>query len=189
MNIVRKTATTLGGIFFAVLLIAALAPKATRGIAAALVEVTNTASNAVPTEDGPGNFPFAASTCNALSGCSQGQAQSFDVPLTTSTGLPVKRLVIEDVSAQCTIASGDSVWVAVTVPFSADNVQLGHTGIVQYDFPATLTSATNAVVHQTTRIYADPGASVSTYIVATGLSGLGTADVCFFTLVGHLETK
>ena len=51
MNLVRKTATTLGGIFLAVLLIAALAPKATRGIAAALVQVTNTASNPVPNRD------------------------------------------------------------------------------------------------------------------------------------------
>ncbi len=184
MNILRKTITTLGGVFLAALLITALAPKAARGVAAALVEVTNTASNAVPTEDGPGNFPFTATTCDNSSGCFPGQAQSFDVPLTTSTGLPVKRLVIEDVSAQCNIASGDSVWVAVTVPFSADNVQLGHTAVVQYSFPSTLTNTTNAVVHQTTRIYADPGASVSTYI-ANGNNG----DVCFFTLAGHLETK
>jgi hypothetical protein len=49
MNIIRKAVTTLAGIFLAVLLIAALAPKATRGVVAALVQVTNTTANPVPT--------------------------------------------------------------------------------------------------------------------------------------------
>jgi hypothetical protein len=53
MNLLRKVVTSLGSITLAALLLAALAPKATRGVAAALVQVTNTASNAVPTEDGP----------------------------------------------------------------------------------------------------------------------------------------
>ena len=39
MNYVRKTMSALGGIFLAALLIAALAPKATRGVAAALVQI------------------------------------------------------------------------------------------------------------------------------------------------------
>jgi hypothetical protein len=44
MKMIRKAVSALGGIFLAALLIAALAPKATRGIAAALVQITNTAS-------------------------------------------------------------------------------------------------------------------------------------------------
>jgi hypothetical protein len=51
MNVVRKAVSALGGIFLAALLIAALAPKATRGIAAALVQVTNTAANPVQNQD------------------------------------------------------------------------------------------------------------------------------------------
>jgi hypothetical protein len=39
MNHVRKLLSTLGGIFLAALLIAALAPKAARGVAAALVQI------------------------------------------------------------------------------------------------------------------------------------------------------
>jgi hypothetical protein len=39
MNHVRKLLSTLGGIFVAALLIAALAPKAARGVAAALVQI------------------------------------------------------------------------------------------------------------------------------------------------------
>lgn len=51
MNVLRKAVSALGGIFLAALLIAALAPKATRGIAAALVQVTNTATNPVQNQD------------------------------------------------------------------------------------------------------------------------------------------
>jgi hypothetical protein len=39
MNYVRKVLSALGGIFLATLLIAALAPKAARGVAAALVQI------------------------------------------------------------------------------------------------------------------------------------------------------
>jgi hypothetical protein len=39
MNHVRKLMSTLGGIFLAALLVAALAPKAARGVAAALVQI------------------------------------------------------------------------------------------------------------------------------------------------------
>jgi hypothetical protein len=39
MNVMRKAVSALGGIFLAALLIAALAPKATRGVAAALVQI------------------------------------------------------------------------------------------------------------------------------------------------------
>jgi hypothetical protein len=51
MNILRRTLTSLGGVLLAALLIAALAPKATRGVAAALVQVTNTPANPVPNRD------------------------------------------------------------------------------------------------------------------------------------------
>jgi len=97
MNLIRKALTTLGGILLAALFIAALAPKATRGIAAALVQVTNTSANPVPTvaADSPANFPFAAPICFQIP-LTCGGAQSFIVPTTTSTGLPVKRLVIEN---------------------------------------------------------------------------------------------
>ena len=51
MNIMRKAVSASGGVFLAALLIAALAPKATRGIAAALVQVANTAANPAMTQD------------------------------------------------------------------------------------------------------------------------------------------
>lgn len=62
MSMIRKALTALGGIFLAALLIAALAPKATRGIAAALVQVVNTAANPAITSnmDDPGRIPYQA---------------------------------------------------------------------------------------------------------------------------------
>lgn len=51
MNYIRKAVTTLGGIFLAALLLATLAPRATRAIVATLVQVANTPSNPVPTAD------------------------------------------------------------------------------------------------------------------------------------------
>jgi hypothetical protein len=185
MNLLRKTATTLGGIFLAVLLFAALAPKATRGIAAALVQVTNTASNAVPTEDGPGNFPFAATLCAGVGTNSPTCATSvsaFLVPLTTSTGAAVKRLVIEDVSAFCFNGQGDAVFPLIAVPLPADSVGFGE---LEYAFPTTLTGSV-ATAHSPARIYADPGAQIS-----PGVSGFisDTGDFCILSLTGHLETK
>lgn len=60
MNLLRKLLSALGGVFLAALLLAALAPRAARGVAAALVQVTNTTSNPVPTisADNPAKHPF-----------------------------------------------------------------------------------------------------------------------------------
>ena len=102
MNTIRKALTTLGGIFLAALLIAALAPKATRGIAAALVQVTNTSANPVPTVSADANFPDHALLCTNECGP---LPESFSVPSTTTTGVPVKRLVIEDLNVICNAGS------------------------------------------------------------------------------------
>ena len=51
MNLIKKTVSSLGGVLLAALLIAALAPKATHGLVAALVQVTNTTSNPAATLD------------------------------------------------------------------------------------------------------------------------------------------
>ena len=185
MNLVRKTATTLGGIFFAVLLIAALAPKATRGIAAALVQVTNTATNAVPTEDGPGNFPFGVVECAEIGNSNCGSSlPPFFVPATTSTGAAVKRLVIEDVSAACGALDGSVVSsVVLDVPLPADHVSLDGASSLRYLF--TLTPP-DGFAHSTVRMYADPGTAINTEMLG---SFVGRGADCSLYLTGHLETK
>lgn len=188
MNIIRKTLTTLGGIFFAVLLIAALAPKATRGIAAALVQVTNTTANPVPTvsADSPANFPFAASLCLEAPSGSCG-AQSFVVPTTTSTGLPVKRLVIENVSGSCNLTPGISQFqLDLEVPVAGSSIPLF------FPFPLVPASPSNSagrfiVGGSAVRIYADPGTTV--FIGANSELLTGDFEFCPLVVAGHLETK
>ena len=51
MNYIKKAVSTLGGVFLPALLIAALAPRVTRAVVAALVQVANTPANPVPTSD------------------------------------------------------------------------------------------------------------------------------------------
>jgi hypothetical protein len=194
MNILRKTATTLGGIFFAVLLIAALAPKATRGIAAALVQVTNTASNAVPTEDGPGNFPFGVIGCADIGNVACETSLPPSVPVTTSTGAAVKRLVIEDLNVAC--GTNDPARVVtlfeLDVPLPADNSVQEGGSVFRYEFPLTAIDdgfgGSNG--HFPVRIYADPGTAFSTTRVfgPPGL-GVGNTPFCSYYLTGHLETK
>jgi hypothetical protein len=191
MNIIRKALTTLGGILFAALLIAALAPKATRGIAAALVQVTNTGSNAVPTFAGPGSFPFGATLCaNTLNTVCGTSTPSFVVPLTTSTGAAVTRLVIEDVSAHCDMDQGDAIWPSINVPLPADSVMAGPSTL-QYHFPVTPVGGpigtVSGVTHSPARIYADPGALIETQVSGFFADTHGAS--CNIFLSGHLETK
>lgn len=76
MSTIRKALTALGAIFLLTLLLAALAPKAARGFAAALVQVANTTANPAITSnmDDPGRIPYQAqvsgttgSNCTATS--------------------------------------------------------------------------------------------------------------------------
>lgn len=118
----RRVLSTLAGIFLAALLIAALAPKATRGVAALLVQVVNTASNPVSVEDVAPHEVFQAN-------CSSG-AEGF-----TSVGCSIavpagKRLVVQTGSIHIELdtgvhvlgssffasAGGDSATVVLNVP-------------------------------------------------------------------------
>ena len=175
MNILRKAVTTLGGVFLAALLITALAPRAVRGITATIVEVTNTSANPVPTVSADANFPYEALICVGEE-CplpSPGAA-TFTVPTTTTTGVPVKRLVIEDVDAtNCELMDG-AVFVGLVQPPSADNNGLSGFGEMQSFFFAKQRA--------TVRIYANPGATA--FVNAASTFGL-----CEVVFSGHLETK
>jgi hypothetical protein len=61
MSLIRKAVSALGGIFLAALLIAAIAPRATHAVVAALVQVTNTTANPVPVTQASAFHPFQSS--------------------------------------------------------------------------------------------------------------------------------
>ncbi|MGA7913915.1 MAG: hypothetical protein WCA00_01670 [Candidatus Acidiferrales bacterium] len=188
MNMIRKSITLLGSITVLALLLAALLPRAARGVAAALVQVTNTASNAVPVVNSPGNFPFMATACVAFIGetCPPGFDSAFSVPLTTSTGLPVKRLVIEEVSGLCQIASNVSIDVAVYIQNPADYVTAGNSPVFIFIPSLDLPGGGNFL--SAVRIYADPGTDVFTELHGARTGGIISPTECNLTLMGHLET-
>ena len=175
MNLIQKAFTTLVGVFLAALLIATLAPKATRGVAAALVQVTNTSANPVPTVSADANFPYEAQLC-AGSICTVSQS-SFSVPATTTTGVPVKRLVIEDLNANCDVTAPESNFFELFVPPAAD---ANGTESVRYLFVLTDQLGSISAAHEIARLYADPLATVS---------AISSSEHCIVILTGHLETK
>jgi hypothetical protein len=180
MSFIRKAATTLGAVFFAALLITALAPKAVRGIAATLVQVTNTSANPVATVSADTNFSYVAFICSGACNANifSPIPTSFTVPSTTTTGVPVKRLVIEDLNATCNQGQPGPGIVTLLVPTPADGTAPGAN--LAYNF--VLNPVGGSVIgHAIVRLSVDPSATVS-------LSG--SADTpCFVTLGGHLETK
>jgi hypothetical protein len=197
MNIIRKAVTTLGGIFLAALLIAALAPKTARGIAAALVQVTNTSSNPVPTV--MSGTPFEAATCHSF-GATQGalcgaQSSDFVVPSITAAGAPVKRLVVEHVSGICTGENTPLIAAILIGPFVADAVP-NTAGSMFHYFPLILQTTgpgPSGLTEQdysfggTTRIYFNPGDTVTQ---RTELFVPSNVDaLCFAQVEGTLVTQ
>jgi hypothetical protein len=171
MNLIRKTLTLLGTITLLALLLAALAPRAARGVAAALVQITNTSANAVPTVSGPGNFPFTANLCSPGTVTCGALPSSFTVPATTSTGASVRRLVIEQFSGSC--FDNDFAVLFVQAPSDHFGVSTGDT----FFFP---TGAGSPFFNASTHIYADAGTLV----------GASSGEICSnVTLLGHLETQ
>jgi hypothetical protein len=180
MTILRKAVTTLGGVFLAVLLITALAPRAVRGITATLVQVTNTSASPVPTVSDDANFPYEALICSGdcNSNIFSPISASFAVPSATTTGVPVKRLVIEDLSASCVQVDAGPGLVTLLVPTSADSTAPGS----NFSHTFLLNPASGGIfAHEIVRLYVDPSATVT-------VNG-GVNTPCFVTLTGHLETK
>jgi hypothetical protein len=192
MTHVRKALSTLGGVFLAALLIAALAPRATRGIAAALVQVVNTSANPVPTREvGFGNEPFQTALCTSdgdQSGFCGPLTSSFTVPTTTSDGAAVRRLVIESLGGQCNGTTLPVLSVFLVMSMSANNVNgvsnVGRQFIVQ---PAPgLPGAEAEIFSATTKLYADPNTVVGMEVEAPPFA---TGDRCEGSVSGYLVTQ
>lgn len=191
MNVVRKMLSALGGIFLAALFIALLAPKATRGIAAALVQVVNTAANPVPTREvGIGNEPFQTFLCASAgdqSGFCSPFPSSFTVPATTSDGAAVRRLVIESLSGECNGTNVPVASVILRVFMSANNVN----GIGSVDEQFILQPAPGNPALQiygtTTKMYADPNTAVL-FEVEAPINQI-TGYHCQGSLIGYLVTE
>lgn len=179
MNYLRKVPSALGGIFLAALLIAALAPKATRAIAAALVQVVNTPANPVVTTDSLGTATLLQLECQATSAFgSTGNFESVCVTVGSFTVPDGKRAIVENVDGNCFAPVGATiaaVQLFVTPPLVAHSLPLLFQGSAfgsnhyAYNFPF--------------RLYADPGQQFVLNILTNDATG---SSSCTALITGRL---
>jgi len=183
MNYIRKAVTALGGIFLAALLIAALAPRATRGIAAALVQVTNAPSNPVPTLDveSPGYSTIVSIGCQAQTsagplnyaiGCYLGSGNTTESTYAVPRG---QRLVMQQFDANCSAPKGVTISEAVLL-YSTPPTSFVTSNIV---LPGNASGDVNYPLHY----YADTGSNIQFAGFTSDSSGQTT---CTVNVTGYL---
>lgn len=161
----------------------------------ARVTVVNTPSQPVPTVahvTQPFHIPLCIDFGTQSGSCHNPQRypnanSSFTVPMTTSDGHTVERMVIEYVSCSCeSSGQGQSVFELLLGTVLNENSPFP----AAYDaFPvATSTTSNIQIVSQQTRLYADPGSPLS--LSFGGEPGLPAVDgtSCSMTLTGYLTT-
>ena len=140
--------------------------------------------------DRPSNEPFSGSIC-ILNGSGVDPCDSphsgFGVPTTTS-GKTVKRLVIEYVSGSCEMSRPDTFLLVVELGIDAA-LSSGRTHyLVPVGVPNVSGGGNFYAVAQQTRIYANPGQSVTIGPVLRGASA-DWSTVCNFQVEGSLITQ
>jgi hypothetical protein len=186
----------------AAILAAAIAPKAARALAAALVQVTNTTANPVPNLDvnTPGEEPLETMICvddgafSSFGVCAGTYPVSlkpiipgpnnFIVPSTTSDGANVKRLVIENASGFCVTNGAQSGGgLSLSASINENVVNNESSVVLVIPVPQAVVASELAVFSQPTRFYVDPGQTL------TLAPFFGSDVVCNLNLTGHLVTK
>jgi len=189
MQIVQRLFITLGGVFFAALLVAALAPKAVHGVAAALVQVTNASSNPVPNRD-VDNDARQAVTLDIGTGYPPNGMSPFDLP--GNNGVPYvvpagKRLVIDYIGGKLLIANDPAAPPNIGIQFAVNtgNGPFLETIpiITQPQYFETVTSETFWTFSFPTHLYVDSTASPVQLLAS---SRVGSIDTVYATLSGHL---
>jgi hypothetical protein len=187
MNVIRKAVSALGGIFLAALLIAVLAPKATRGVVATLVQVTNTPANPVPTLDADNPAYQPASLEFTLDDAA---STSITAPSSLPSGGAYRELVINWVTGVC--FGNSSLPAPSTISVKTDGSQLSFFGATSASGPATYFGTK-------TSLYASPGSTIS--LVALNGSGIqidfpleavgtnGAAASCLVNADGYYVTQ
>jgi|SRR5215469_16512899 len=185
---------------------AAFAPRIAHAITATLVQVVNTGSNPVPTADG-GTY-FEANVCHQR-GSSTDCAPSgsgpdhFVVPLTTSAGAAVKRLVIEHVSGICSTYNNTLILgPAFYGGFAPDSAPNGSGALAHYiSIPPTsgnnyVNSPSNIqesdyLFSQPTHFVFNPGDNVGeiVWFSFNDANNIHQDLYCSSSLEGHLETQ
>lgn len=196
MRLLKRALAVLGTVVAVAVIAALVAPKAAHALVATFVQVVNTSANPVPTV--MSGTPFEAATCHGF-GPTQGsicggQGSDFVVPTMTTTGVPVKRLVVENYSGVCTGENTPLLAAILIGPFVAD-AQPNTASLMFHYFPLTLetTMPFNGGTErdysfgQTTRLYFNPGDTVSQRIELFIPSDVDA--FCFAQVEGTLVTQ
>jgi len=189
MNVLRRITMGIGGTVVVALVIGLAAPKTVRAVVSTLVTVANTPANPVPNRDvdNSANFPFSSEVCIGDANFCQGVTDGFTVPAATSSGVPVKRLIIESISGACDDTSGGSNFIAGVVLQTAAPADSSNSSVEIVVLPAIQTEPGWAVFNASVHFYASPGASV-----LEGTSGVhsgGFGGGCFEAVSGYLVTQ
>lgn len=188
MKFAKRLLMVAGAVALAGLLSVMMAPRAVHALVSTLVTVANTSSNSIPINDGGfAEEPFEW-TGVTVSGST---SSTFTAPSVTADGRTVRRLVIEDITADCSGLSSSTPGIAVepggsSTSFSAAGSTLfsDTTAGIQFFIPFAPAIGSEQDLSQTTRIYVDAGTSVSFFYLQ--VTGGGT---CTFSALGHLVVQ
>ena len=162
----RKTITAAGAILLAAMLIAALAPKVTRGVVAAFIRDVDQAARH-PFSTSCGN-PNPAATTEAFVDCS-------------TPAIPAgEEVVIENVSI---LAIGEHTNFGAAASVAATEGSTVHSFYLNPMFDSDIAQPTSSVIQgtQAVRFYADPGTSIDCRVTTTGANPSGFQVNCQFS--------
>jgi hypothetical protein len=170
MNLVRKSILPVVGVVAVLLIVALASPRAVHAVAATLVQITNTATNAVPTvaADNPALQPFAWT----------GTSNNGNIYFLFQTPAD-KRLVLETYSLECGGPQGSPMaWVPdIRLFLQTANQQL------EFNYVTTVfNNNLQMISSQVFRLYPDPGTTVS---IASG-SAVPNNWYCWASVSGYL---
>jgi hypothetical protein len=181
----KKLLPIAASLLLVVAIVSVLGTREVHALVATLVQVVNTPNQPVPNRDvdHPANEPFQF---EAISRTTPVNFASFTTPTTTADGKTVQRLVIELVTVSCSALPSPASGIRVAAfPFSraGANLGLGTENDVYLPFPNN-PAATEQVLSQQTRIYVDPGVSVSMNALSFESGG-----VCAYTASGYFVVQ
>ncbi len=189
MNLPRRIAMAIGGTVAVALVIGLAAPKTVHALVSALVTVANTSANPVPNRDvdNSANFPFSSEVCFGDANFCQSVPGQFTVPTVTSSGAPIKRLIIETISGVCENPSGGSNFIAGIALNTSAPTDSSNGSLETVFLPAVQTEPGFAMFNRIVHFYANPGASVVEG--SSGASSSFLAGGCLAAVSGHLVTQ
>ncbi len=184
MNFAKRTLMVVGVVALAVLIVAVLAPNTAHGLVAALVQVTNTTANPVPTASTDAQSGFVASNyCYFNSSWPQDQC-ALDPLYSVPAG---KIAVLESASGACVTSSAKGMR-EFQLQFTDPAGNYGQLGFPPTNVatPGSDTMNTGAVgtTAQNFKFYASAGSSIKFYGYAAENQSGGM--FCRFTVSGHL---